>query len=565
MFIKVTKNPAGQAYYHLVETYRDGGKVRQRMLLSLGRVGEDRLEELAAAISQHKDFFTAVQLSKEIATEETFILGPLLVLKRIFERSGIDDMLEVLVAKHPKLGFDLARVVFTMVAARFVKPGSKLKVYEHWQRRLYPKLVDEAAELHPLYRTLDVLQEHKDEIEKALFWHGRDLLNQRVDVVLYDLTTLRFESTRTDLGNLRQFGYSKERRSDCTQVVLGLLVTPEGIPLGFEVYPGNTFEGATISDIVDKLRQKFRVRRFIFVGDRGLFSKKNLWALRGGHAGSEFIVGMKLGVFKKRHAEFYDLRRYQWLSDELAVYETTHEGHRCIITWSKVRAERDRKARQDVLDKIRAKLAKKKITAKTFVTNKTYQRYVVGLNDNTAFALNDKAIAEDAQRDGFFGVVSNVVDQSAQTIVANYKTLWIVEDAFGEIKGGLRSRPVFHWKDERIVGHLILCFLAYLCEAWMTKALRDKGLMLDSPAIANDVIEPRPLTVIEAMHELHEVRAIPVRLRSTTIWTRTDISGNAHKLFAALGLKEPPRLLGVDSDHDVVAQARRPTATHRSQ
>jgi transposase len=553
VFIKVTKNAAGQAYYYLVENYRDQGKVRQRMLLSLGRVGEDRLEELAAAISQHKEMFTILNFAKEISTDETFILGPLLVLQRIFEESGIDAVLDSLSKRHPQLGFDLRALVFTMVAARFVKPGSKLKVYEHWQNRLYPKMVVNDIELHQLYRVLDVLHEHKDDIEGGLFWHGRDLLNQSVDVVLYDLTTLRFESTRTDLGELRQFGYSKERRCDCTQVVLGLLVTPEGIPLGFEVYPGNTFEGATISDIVNKLRTKFRVRRFIFVGDRGLFSKKNLEALRGEKKSGEFIVGMKLGVFKKRHDEFYDLGRFRWIrDDELAVYETTHEEDRCIITWSRVRAQRDRKAREDVLDKIRAKLAKKKITAKNFVTNKTYQRYVVGLGGNTAFALNEKAIAEDAKRDGFFGVVTNVVDQSAQKIVESYKSLWIVEDAFGEIKGGLRSRPMFHWKDERIVGHLVLCFLAYLCEALMTKALREKGLVLESPAIDDETIEPRPLTVVEAMRELHEVRAIPVRIRSTTVWTRTDISGNAHKLFAAIGLKEPPKLLCTEKDENVV-------------
>lgn len=161
-------------------------------------------------------------------------------------------------------------------------------------------MVENKIGLHQLYRALDILHAHKDEIKKRLFFHDRDLLNQRVDVVLYDLTTLCFESTRTDLGELRQFGYSKERRSDCTQVVLGLLTTPEGIPIGFEVYPGNTFEGATIPDIVNKLRKKYCVRRFIFVGDRGLFSRKNLESLRGEKKVGEFIVGMKLGVFKKR-------------------------------------------------------------------------------------------------------------------------------------------------------------------------------------------------------------------------------------------------------------------------
>jgi transposase len=341
--------------------------------------------------------------------------------------------------------------------------------------------------LHHMYRALDLLASHKDDIEKDLFWRDRDLLSPEVDVILYDLTTLRFESTRTDLGDLRQFGYSKERRSDCTQVVLGLLVTPEGIPIGFEVYPGNTFEGKTIKDIVAKLRNKFSIRRFIFVGDRGLFSKANLKELRGENKAGEFIVGMKLAVFKKRHDEFYDIGRYQWINGDLAVYETTHENDRCIITWSRSRAQRDRKAREDVLDKIRQKLSKKKITAKEFVTNSTYKRYVVGLNGNKQFTLNEKAIAQDATRDGYFGVVTNVTDMAAKEIVENYKTLWIVEDAFGEVKGTLKARPIFHWTDPRIVGHLTLCFIAYYCESLMTKALREKKLMLESRAMKDEI------------------------------------------------------------------------------
>jgi len=496
MFIKATTNSAGQTYYHLVESYRLNGKVKHRTLLSLGKAGEDRMDELIAALSKHKEILTILEWAKSIEVKDTYILGPLLVLERLFEKSGINDILESITGKHPKLEFDLRGLVFTLAASRFVRPGSKLKVFEHWQKRFYPEMVTQDIGLHQLYRTLDLLAEHKDEIEKALFWRDRDLLNREVDVILYDLTTLRFESTRTDLGALRQFGYSKERRSDCTQVVLGLLVTPEGIPIGFEVYPGNTFEGKTIQDIVATLREKFSI-----------------------------------------------------------VNETKHEEDRCIITWSRVRAERDRKAREDVLDKIRKKLSKKKITAKEFVSNTTYQRYVVGLNDNKEFTLNEKAIAQDAMRDGYFGVVTNVMDMDAKEIVENYKTLWIVEDAFGEVKGTLRARPIFHWTDPRIVGHLTLCFIAYYCESLMTKALREKKLMLESRAIDENIIDPRPLTVLEAMRELQEVRAIPVKVRSTTMWVRTDINGNAHKLFSAIGLKPPPKVLRLTKSENVVAQA----------
>ncbi len=297
----------------------------------------------------------------------------------------------------------------------------------------------------------------------------------------------------------------------------------------------------------------------ILIHSTGLFSKKNLEVMRGPDKedNGEFIVGMKLGVFRDRHSEFYDFNRYTRINDDLAVYETTHEGDRCIITWSRARAERDRKAREDILNKIRKKLEKKKITAKTFVTNTTYQRYVVGLNDGKVFKLNEKAIAEDAVRDGYFGVLTNVTDMKADEIVTNYKTLWIVEDAFGEVKGTLKTRPIFHWTDERIVGHLTLCFLAYLCESLMTKSLRERNLMLESPAIEEGIIKPRPLTVVEAMRELQEVRAIPVKIRKTMMWVRTDINGNAAKLFSAIGLKAPPKVLNFK-------QSRNPAGTRET-
>lgn len=513
--------------------------------MSLGRAGEDRMDDVITAIGKHKDVLTLIDLAKNVSIQDTFILGPLLVLERMFEQSGINRVLESIAQKHPQLGFDFKKLIFTMVAARFVKPGSKLKIFEHWQNRFYPEMLVDDIELHQLYRALSILSDHKEDVEMDLFWHDRDLLSSDVDVVLYDLTTLRFESTREDMGKLRRFGYSKERRSDCTQVVLGLLLRPDGVPVGFEVYPGNTFEGHTIASIVKKMRDKFKVRRFIFVADRGLFSAPNLKELRGKNPEQqgEFIVGIKLGVFKERHDEFYDLSKYKKINDELAVYETEHDGDRCIITWSRNRADRDAKTRADILAKISKKLAAKKVTAKNFVSNSNYQKYLTGLNKGQTPQLNEEAIAHAAKKDGFFGVVTNIKEMDATQIVTSYKNLWIIEDAFGEIKGSLKARPVFHWTDRNVVGHLTLCFLSYLCESLMTKALREKNLMLESRAIKEEIIEPRALTVVEAMRELQEVRAIPVQIKSTTMWVRTDIAGNASKLFAAIGLKPPPKVL----------------------
>jgi Transposase DDE domain len=567
MFIKITTNKKGQSYYHLVESYRDQGKVRQRVLLSLGKVGEDRLDELVSAIGRHKDVLTAIEAAKSLDIKDTYILGPLLVLQHVFTQFGIATLLNNIVHQHPRLEFNFPRIIFTLIACRFIHPCSKLKVFEHWQDKLYPELLSGKDELHHFYRALDLLSQHKDGIERDLYWHQRDLCNLSVDVVLYDLTTLRFESTREDLDNLRRFGYSKENRGDCTQVVLGLLLDTEGIPLGFEVYPGNTFEGHTLASIVTRMREKFKIRRFIFVADRGLFSAANLKHIRkdcgtSAHEKGEFIVGMKLGVFKKRHNEFYDRSRFTSLNDQLEIYETTHGEDRCIITWSQARADRDRKTREDILAKIEKKLKSPKANGETFISNTNYRKYVTGLKKGTP-QLNKEAISREALRDGFFGVITNVPTErmKASEIVAAYKHLWIIEDAFGEVKGTLKTRPIFHWTDERIIGHLTLCFLSYFCEAQITKLLRKQNMEYESPAVDEGSIAARPLTVSSAMQELKEVQAIPVNLRGKTAWVRTDIKGNAAKIFKAMGIAIPPKLLTPSSENqpvknhpDVVAQ-----------
>jgi len=284
------------------------------------------------------------------------------------------------------------------------------------------------------------------------------------------------------------------------------------------------------------------------VADRGLFSAKNLDLIRtqcGHQRAGEFIVGMKLGQIRQRHDEFYDRSRFTKVSEGLEWYETKHGEDRCIITWSQARAERDKNTREDILAKLTKKIAKKKKpTPKDFVTNKNYTKYVAGLQDGVP-QLNEEAIVQEAFKDGFFGVITNVpADQmNASEIIAAYHHLWIVEDAFGEIKGLLKTRPIYHWDDDRIRGHLTMCFLAYFCEAQITKMLREKKIILESKAIGEGQISKRPLTVPEAMQELAEVRAMPVKLKDNLVWIRSDIKGNAAQLLKAIGAPIPPKLL----------------------
>jgi transposase len=549
MFIRTTRNSAGQAYYHLVESYRSDGRVKQRTLLSLGRVEDGGLEQLADAIAKHTDLLSALEVAKTIGVEDTYVLGPLLVLRGLFAQLGIDAALERLERAHPKLGFSLGEVVFTLVAARFVRPTSKLAVYEQMLGRFYPEMLKSAdIKLQHLYRALNILSEGKDDLEASLFMHDRDLFSSQVDVVLYDLTTLRFESTQ-ETEKLRRFGFSKEKRSDCTQVVLGLIVDPAGIPLGFEVYPGNTVEGKTLVDIVKKMREKFRVRRFIFVADRGLLSKANLEAIRS--VEGEFIVGMRIGGLAKKRPELYDRSHFCEVADGLEVLETSFGEDRGIVTWSRERALRDQKVRDDILEKLRAKLHGKKVSAKTFVSNSNYRYFLKGLDKGQTPTLDETKIADAAKKDGFFAIVTNLHDKTGAELFAQYKELWRIEDAFGEFKGTLKARPIFHWKDDRIVGHLTMCFIALYCEAHVTRALRCAGDDYAGRAVRDDVIDPRQLSAVTVFRELAEIRAIPVSVGRQKLWVRTDIKGHVAILFQRLGLRIPPKLL---KRENVVAQ-----------
>ena len=162
MYIRIKKNSKRQGYYHLVESYREQGKVKQKVLLSLGKVEDNRLDGLISAISKHKDLITALEAAKSLEIKDTYILGPLLALQHVFARFGVKKLLSTIASQHPQLQFNFERIIFTMIVCRFLRPSSKLKIFEYWQDKLYPGLISGKDELHQLYRALDLLTQHKE-------------------------------------------------------------------------------------------------------------------------------------------------------------------------------------------------------------------------------------------------------------------------------------------------------------------------------------------------------------------------------------------------------------------
>ena len=184
-----------------------------------------------------------------------------------------------------KLKYNLKELIFLMVLDRVFFSESKLKVYLKQGR--YSFLT--TKELIHLYWSLDILAEVKEELEIYLFEKNRSLFNLEVDVVFYDTTSFYFESEKRD--EVRDFGYSKDKKAG-VQVVLGLLVDEEGRPIGFDVFRGNTFDGKTLRRVIDKLKERFSIRRIIIVGDKGMVSKENIEIIK--RAGYEYIVGSKI-------------------------------------------------------------------------------------------------------------------------------------------------------------------------------------------------------------------------------------------------------------------------------
>lgn len=538
MFIRRTI-ARGHVYLQVVRSYRDNGKPRQEVLFTLGRLenlqATGQIDGLMAALAKFATKQMWIDLSKDVSIEQVHHLGAAHVVSRMMERLGLKAMFERLTAKHPRMKLPWTTIITGMIVSRFIRPCSKRRLNMEQWGRIYPGILEmEAPPLKGFYRAMDVLWKHREDVEATLFDRGgqRDLFNQELDVVFFDLTTLYFESVDTAEGELRRFGYSKEHRNDCTQVMLGLLVDREGVPVGYHLFPGNTYEPHSLPTILEKLRTKYHIQRVIVVADRGLIMEKNVEELR--KAEMDFILGMKLWTMpEEEQGLVLNKRRYRRLdkNGDVLIRETTHKGERLVLTWSRTRAERDAALREKVLERLKVQLTPG-ATLKRFVTHKGYRQYLKGLDEGTP-RLDNQAIDQARRRDGFFGVLTSLSAKkmSGADIFERYHDLWHVEDAFGEIKGPLETRPMFHWVDPRIQAHVLLCLLAYYVEAVMVREFRKTET---------------DLTVGRWFRALNEVYAVPVDVRGTRAWVRNEIRGDAAEGYEIMRLRPPDRVLKIE-------------------
>jgi transposase len=483
MFVRLKKQPqSSKIAVQIVENYRVGNSIKQKVLRHVGSAMNDfelealkklaeytksRLEceeqptlfsseELAEiAISsrgnQEKEAELKVNLS-DIREEQRIIVGIHEAYGKLYNEIGFDKSIS-----SPSLHKSSCRNLFHMAMARIANPTSKRGSVLDLERNFGINI-----SLDSIYRMMDKIDDNCiDNINKIAYNNARNLLNEEISVIFYDCTTLYFESFTED--ELKENGYSKDLKFNQPQVLLALLTTTKGLPIGYEVYPGATFEGNTLIDAINNLEQKYNLKRFIFVADSGLLSKNNLEYIKSQN--KEYIIGARIKNLSKDLTEkITDIDSYLTSDTDQFDKHKTVEYDECsnlLITYSSARAEKDRSDREKAIVKLQDKIQKSKSPA-SLISNYGYKKYLK-IKGISKVELNKKKIEQAQIWDGLHGVITNIKDLEFNEIISHYHSLWQIEECFRISKHDLKIRPIYHWTPQKIKAHIAICFIALVC------------------------------------------------------------------------------------------------------
>ncbi len=554
MYLRTTqrRNKDGSVvrYLALAENRRhpEKGHVEARVIHSFGREDQlDRaaLERLVASIRRILDNagdrpgVPNVVSAGSIAIEASFELGVVHVAQALWAKLGIGEAIQARI-EEKQLQAPHAMALLAMVAQRLDRPGSKLACYERWLERVW---LPEARDLglYQLYRALDVLAEHGDAVEQAVFWRAVDLFKLDVDLVFYDGTTAWFECDEEDIASqewrgltfepLRKRGHSKEGRDNNPQVVIALAVTRDGVPVRSWIFPGATPDVTTVQTIKDDLRA-MRLGRVLFVGDAGLYSRTNLHELAKG--AGRYILATPIGRVKEIRDEVLSHPgRYADIAPNLRAKEVTlGEGERrrrYILCRNEEEADKQRWHRAETLKILTAELASLNQdhprAACRLVASKRFGPYLSQDDHGRPYLDKDK-IRRAEQLDGKFVLTTNDDTLSVADIALGYKGMWIIESCFRKMKTtGLEVRPMFHWMPHRITAHVKLCVLALMIQR------------------AAEIATGLPWRQLASL--LERLKAVRYTSEGQTILQATTIQPELAEIFKKLRISAPKAILAV--------------------
>jgi hypothetical protein len=534
----VTANGRKYDYLHIVENHRIDGQVRQRIIASLGRLDEllargdlkRVVEGLVRCLPQVR--LVEAQREQSLRAQSDRIWGPVLVFERLWQELGLDTLFKALASRR-RLGFDLERCGFALVLQRLLSPGSDLQGSQ-WIQTLEAEGFDQ-LQLGHFYKTLGVVWRAKEQVEEHLYRRGLDLFNQGVDLVFFDTTSTYFEGSCWE--GWAKLGMSRDHRPDHLQLILGVVMRRDGIPISCEIWPGNTADVKTLIPILNALKQRFRIRKVVLVCDRGMVSAANLKAIT--QAGYEYIVGMRL----RRNLEVREqvLRRagrYRELKHNLQVKEVWVDERRYVVCCNPERAEKDRKDRQAILDKLEQKLARGNV--KSLIPNAGYRRFLK--SHGPGVAIDQQRVKDDERYDGKYVLRTNTELPAAEVAEAYRQLTWI-ERLWRELKDVMEVRPIYHHlKKDNVKGHIFVAFLALYLSAMLRRRLDQlwRHEHPDPHAQAPGQEPARSHTPWEQLiRDLSQLRALRVRLDGELYRLRTELRGSADRAFRAVGVRPP--------------------------
>jgi transposase len=513
MFLRCSrrvKDGKAHEYWNLVENRRlADGRVAQRQVLYLGEInasqreawrktievqeqGARRQVALFPAGSMPADDVDAIGVRlSELRVERPRQWGACWLALDLWQQLELDSFWRSRL-RASREGTPWLKVLKTLVAYRLIDPGSEWRLHRQWfDASAMADLLDAdfaLAEKNTLYRCLDRLVEHKDELFKFLKRRWGELFGAKFDVLLYDLSSTYFESdVERSEADLRQYGYSRDKRGDCRQVVIALIVTPEGFPLSYEVLAGNTADSTTLSDFLDRIERRYGRANRIWVMDRGIPTEDSLAKMRA--MGASYLVGTPKGRLTKLEQAFLG-QSWARVREGVQVKRLATEEDVYVLAQSDARIDKERGMRRKRLrryvDRLQA-LQGQVLTRDQLLMKLGAARHEAGRAANLVqltipkastktasleFRLDRARLRQVRRREGRYLLRTNLTAGAPEQLWTFYIQLTEVEQAFKELKHDLAVRPIFHHNENRIEAHIFVAFLAYCLQVTLKANLR---------------------------------------------------------------------------------------------
>jgi transposase len=553
MFIRV-KNKSTQEKYkksvQIVHSFREKGKVKQKIIKHIGVATSDthldELKLLAQSIqiqleNEDLSLFTPEELQKDLDKfhpdhtkvyyeDEDYQIDIRSLEEESRVISGIHDiygkMFDELnlrsIFANPARNVSSVQIFKDILMARIAKPDSKRGSVEMLEDNFGISI-----DLDKVYRMMDKLDDKAiEKLNRLSYNKTKALFDDKIDVIYFDATTIYFESFTEDAGEdaIRKNGYSKDLKFNQPQVVLALMVTKEGLPIGYEAFSGDTFDGHTLIPSLKILREKYHIDNVVYVADSGMFNKDNLKELEELEQHHfNYIVGARIkNMSQKVKEKILNKENYTAINKEISILNITLDnGRKLVVSHSAKRARKDKADRIKGIEKLRAKLAKEK-SVKSQLSNQGYKKYLQLQSSSKetscdlSIVLDEEKIKADEVWDGLKGLVVNASSTlSNDEILTQYSNLWQVEESFRITKHDLKIRPVYHWKPSRVRAHLAISFAALFLVRHLEHRVRVQYKKL-SPEIIRKLLLNTQTSILYS--KVKKIKyAIPSQMKAETI------------------------------------------------